>query len=188
MANIDVGSLPFVTSIQNALNAIVSRANVTAGNWQVQLTQKVAEFFATPNVIAQFNMRLAFLKERATTRGVFDALGPIATAQGRVVALNAEYVKAKPAVTTAMSKVEAAGGVSLSSDMLSSVATAGVRMAGVFSNTKAQDAAISAIERGLLTPAEAAALAKQLQAPNATRNTMLAVGAVVLVYLLLRRR
>ncbi len=188
MQLIDLRGSALVTSIQNALDAIVNRANVTAGNWQAQLTQKVAEFFATPNVIAQLNTRLAYVKERATAHGTFDALGPIATAQSKVAALSAEYTKAKPVVVTAVNKVQAAGGVSLSSDMLSSVATAGVRMASVFSDTKAQDAAIAAIERGVLTPAEAAALAKQLQNPNATRNTMLAVGAVAFVWLLLRRR
>lgn len=188
MPFIDVRNLPQITSIQDALNAILDRANVKLGNWQNQLAQKVAEFYATPNTIDAFNTRLAFVKAKATARGKLDAFSTINAAHAQVQALGAEYAAAKPVVASALAQVDAASGASVPSSVLSAVAKAGVRMAGVFSTTKTQDSAISALERGILTPAEAADLYKQLQNPKATRNTLMAVGAVVMVWLLLRRR
>ena len=187
MPFIDVRNLPQITSIQDALNAIINRANVQVGNWQAQLTEKVAQFYATPKTIETFNARLAFVKSKATARGTMDAFSKINAAQAQVNALGAEYATAKPIVSAALAQVDTGSGLSLSSSALRAVASAGVRMAGVFSTTKAQETAISAIERGVLTPAEAAELYKQLQNPNATRNTLMAAGAVVLVWLLLRR-
>lgn len=191
MPFIDVRNLPQITSIQAALDAILNRANVTVANWQTQLTQKIAEFYATPTVLERFNVRLAFVKAKATAHGTLDAFRPLNTATAGVINLGVQYEKAKPVVSSALAQVNtgtSGGSIPLSSGALSAVATAGVRMAGVFSAIKAQDVAITAIERNVLTPAEAAQLYAQLQKPNATRNTLLTIGAVALVWMILRRR
>lgn len=186
--------MPFVTAplitMPSGLDALLGRVNVSLMGIQQKLAQQVAQFFATPVKVREFATRIAYVQRVAQSRGNTDAMGKLAGLQAQVNQLSEEYLKAKPAVIDALGKVDAAqasGQSVLSSGVISAVAKAGVQMAGVFGMTSGQDAAIKALENGTLTPKEAVDLYGQLQNPNATRNLVFAGGAVVLVWLLLRR-
>jgi hypothetical protein len=191
MPFIDVRNLPQVTAIQSALDAILNRANVTVGNWQVALAGKVAEFYATPNRLDALDTRIAFVTERAIAHGTRDVLAKLNAAQSAVGETRAQYGTAKPVVAAGMAQLDASmagGGVNVSSGMLRALAAAGVRMAGVFGAIQAQQVGIAAIERGVLTPAEAAELYRRLQQPNVRRNTVVLVGGALLVAWVLLHR
>lgn len=190
MTTIDVRSIPQITAIQSAFSAILDKANLSLQGIEQQIVQKVAQFYATPTAIKQFRTRIEFIRERATARRDNDTLGRLSGIEAKVNEIQAKYERAKPTVNAAVAQLQGVQGTSsLTSSVLSSTANAGLLMAGVFTAVNSQDAAISALERGVLTPAEAAALYRKLQNPiTDTKKIALIIGAAVFIVLVLRGR
>jgi len=176
--------------VQLGLDSLLGRLESSAIEWQSKLALNVASFFATPVKIREFGTRLAFVQQAAQNHGNTSVLPDVAYAQQQVSYLTNAYVNAKPVVIDALNTVDAAqqsGGSVLSSDTLGAAGNAAVKMVEVSSMISAQDSTITALENGTLTPAEAAQLYNQLAQPNAVRNLLFAGGAVVAVWLLLRK-
>lgn len=187
MPFIDVRSIPQIAAIQQAFNAVLNRANVSVANLEQQIVQKVAEFYATPTRVQQFATRIDYVRGKAMARKNADAVSRLLSLQMKNGELQSQYESAKPTVNAAVEQVQGAN-TSVTSKLVGSAANAGLLMASVFSATKAQDAAIAAVEKGVLTPAEAAELFKKLQAPTDSKNVVLFVGIGIMLWLVLRRR
>ena len=191
MPFVDVRNLPQVAQLQSAFDALVNRANLSLSQWNQQVMTKIAEFFATPARIDTLNTRITFTEEKARSRNNMDALGKLSGIKSYVAQIGAAYAQAKPTVQAAVERARASGlglSISLPTDLLMPAVNAGILMNDVFTALGAQEAAISAVERGVLTPAEAAELYKRLQSPTIGRNTVLVVGGLVVAWLLFRRR